>query len=226
MASKIFLYWASGSAPCWRVMIALEEKGLSGYGNKFLAFSKNEHKSEEVMKWNPRGQLPTVVFDNTFAINESIAVCEYLEKMYPKQGTHLTPEDPKALAKMLQRKQEFMNLDTKARDLVLYKFFKRGTENGVVDPVKAKKLLDDYLEEVKIWEKYAGEADFIAGPQMTLADLAFFPLVALNVRFGIDLAKHAPNINKYYNRMVKRPSVEKSWPPHWKESPPPASIFE
>ncbi|KAL0167206.1 hypothetical protein M9458_039050, partial [Cirrhinus mrigala] len=56
MAQNMMLYWASGSPPCWRVMIALEEKQLQGYKHKHLAFEKNEHKSEEVKALNPRGQ--------------------------------------------------------------------------------------------------------------------------------------------------------------------------
>jgi len=57
MASEMFLYWGSGSPPCWRAMLALEEKGLSGYPNKLISFDKKEHKSEELLKWNPRGQV-------------------------------------------------------------------------------------------------------------------------------------------------------------------------
>ena len=57
MASNIFLYWGSGSPPCWRVMMCLEEKGLLGYRSKFCSFEKKEHKSEEVLKINPRGQV-------------------------------------------------------------------------------------------------------------------------------------------------------------------------
>ena len=38
-------------------MLVLEEKGLQGYGNKLLSFSKKEHKGEEVLKLNPRGQV-------------------------------------------------------------------------------------------------------------------------------------------------------------------------
>lgn len=55
----MFLFWGSGSPPCWRVMLALEEKGLSGYANKLVSFDKGEHKSEEILKWNPRGQVKT-----------------------------------------------------------------------------------------------------------------------------------------------------------------------
>jgi len=38
-------------------MLVLEEKGLSGYPNKLISFEKGEHKSEEILKWNPRGQV-------------------------------------------------------------------------------------------------------------------------------------------------------------------------
>lgn len=57
MAEDMMLYWGSGSPPCWRVQIALEEKNLQGYQHKLLSFDKKEHKCEEVMKLNPRGQV-------------------------------------------------------------------------------------------------------------------------------------------------------------------------
>jgi glutathione S-transferase len=53
---SIFLYWGSGSIPCWRVQISLEEKNID-YEHKLLSFQKNEHKSEEVLQHNPRGQV-------------------------------------------------------------------------------------------------------------------------------------------------------------------------
>ena len=57
MARDIMLYWGSGSPPCWRAMLVLEEKGLQGYNKKLLSFEKKEHKSEEVTSINPRGQV-------------------------------------------------------------------------------------------------------------------------------------------------------------------------
>ena len=39
-------------------MIVLQEKGLwEGIPNKLLEFSKKEHKGEDVLKMNPRGQV-------------------------------------------------------------------------------------------------------------------------------------------------------------------------
>jgi glutathione S-transferase len=207
-------------------MLTLEEKGLGGYANKLIEFSKNEHKSEEVLKWNPRGQVPTFIIDNDFAINESFAAVEYIEKVYSKQGTQLTPDDPKKLALMLQRKCEVLNIADKTEAVVHYKFYKDGCPDGNIDAEKAKKLVEAFYEELNRWEKYAANSEYIAGDTLTLADLCFFPNLAIQVRFRLDLPKYAPNLSKYYDRMVKLPSVQNTWPPHWKTSPNPPSIWE
>lgn len=38
-------------------MITLEEKKLQGYKHKLLSFEKGEHKSQDVLEINPRGQV-------------------------------------------------------------------------------------------------------------------------------------------------------------------------
>jgi len=73
MAEKdMFLYWGSGSAPCWKPMIVLEEKQLSGYGQKLISFSAKEHKSEEIMKLNPRGQVRLIYESKISVVSSSI----------------------------------------------------------------------------------------------------------------------------------------------------------
>lgn len=55
-SNEIFLYYGSGSTPCWRVQIVLEEKNIK-YGQKLLSFDKKEHKNPEILELNPRGQV-------------------------------------------------------------------------------------------------------------------------------------------------------------------------
>ena len=57
VGSDMMLYWISGSPACFRAMIALEEKKLTGFVQKHLNFLENEHKSEEVLRLNSRGQV-------------------------------------------------------------------------------------------------------------------------------------------------------------------------
>ncbi|CAI5690221.1 unnamed protein product [Oreochromis niloticus] len=102
MAKGMTLLWGSGSPPCWRVMIALEEKNLQGYNQKLLSLEKLEHKSKELLAINPRGQLPTFKHGDN-VLSESYAVCFYLESQFKSQGTKLIPDGPAEQALMYQR---------------------------------------------------------------------------------------------------------------------------
>jgi len=57
VGADMVLYWISGSPACFRAMIALEEKKLTGVVQKHLNYLENEHKSDEVLRVNPRGQV-------------------------------------------------------------------------------------------------------------------------------------------------------------------------
>lgn len=51
-------------------MIVLEEKGFGGYKNKLVSFSNKEHKGEDVLKLNPRGQVG-ILFKNNAVLHYS-----------------------------------------------------------------------------------------------------------------------------------------------------------
>ncbi|XP_065941583.1 glutathione S-transferase A-like isoform X4 [Magallana gigas] len=197
MAENMFLFWGSGSIPCWKPMIVLEEKGFGGYKNKLITFSNKEQKGEDILKLNPRGQVPTFK-DGDIVVNESNAICEYLE----------------AAANMQQK----LVLD------LLYYFFQTKEEDR--KEAKVAKKVEAAKEELDRWEAYLGETKaFVAGPDFSMADVWFYPFIAQSVRMGLELEKF-PNMKAYYDKVTARPSVQKSWPPHWKEEPPIISPFK
>ena len=55
----IEVYWGSGSPYSWRVLLALEHKRLA-YESHLLQFSKQEHKSPQMLRMNPRGRVPVL----------------------------------------------------------------------------------------------------------------------------------------------------------------------
>lgn len=81
MAADMFLFWSSGSAPSWRVMLALEEKGLGGYQNKLISFDKQEHKGEDLRKWNPRGQVAMMICDFSIFFSMADKVSEIMPNL-------------------------------------------------------------------------------------------------------------------------------------------------
>ena len=73
----IEVYWGSGSPYAWRVLLALEHKGLP-YTAHLLQFSKQEHKSPHMLQMNPRGRVP-VLKDGDYVCFESLAILYYLD---------------------------------------------------------------------------------------------------------------------------------------------------
>lgn len=212
----MMLYWASGSPFCWSLMIALEEKGLSGYKNKLLTMSNKEHKSDEVLALNPRGQVPTFKHGGV-VLNESLAACDYIAYIYADQGTDLLPADPATQALVLQRKYESNNLYEKG--IRQYLFYTR--KDKTIDEEDMKTRKEAFLNELKTWDDLLakGEKPYLAGKDFTLADVILYPGLALMVRLGLELEPRFPNLAQYYKVVTDRPSVQASWPPHWKDSP-------
>ena len=59
---------------------------------------------------------------------------------------------------------------------------------------------------------------YVVGDSFTLADLCFYPYIAFMVRLGATL-KEFPVLRAYYDRMTQRPSIQATWPPHWRNEP-------
>ncbi|KAA6426158.1 MAG: hypothetical protein FRX49_04010 [Trebouxia sp. A1-2] len=176
------LIWGSGSAPCWRVMIALEEKGLQ-YESKQIEFSSKGHKTPEVLELNPRGQVP-VLKDGDTVVSESLATLQYLEEAYPEPS--LVPKG----ASPQNKNEPQEELDNKVKEL---------------------------KKELGYWESYLGSNKYIAGMQYSLADVAIGPNLMFATRLGGKF-KEFPGLARYVTMLKERPSFQKSWPPHWKES--------
>ncbi|XP_029635212.1 glutathione S-transferase A [Octopus sinensis] len=214
MMSDITLYWGSGSIPCWRIMITLEEKGLD-YNSRLMSFEKKEHKSKEITTLNPRGQLPTMKVGDC-VVNESFAACDYLETVYKDKGTSLYPpaSSEKQLALVLQKMHETCNIQQKMVTNIIYYLW--GNPNPDKDLLTKRHA--ELAEELVRWEDYMKElkSTFLTGPDITMADVMFFPYIAFGVRSGLQLESRYPCLAAYYNMMKERPSVKKSWPPHWK----------
>ena len=64
-----------------------------------------------------------------------------------------------------------------------------------------------------------GPNSYLAGRRFTMADVAAYPFLCFSVRFGLELKPRMPFLASYYERVAERPSVKKSWPPHWKNTP-------
>ncbi|XP_069107194.1 glutathione S-transferase A-like [Argopecten irradians] len=223
MGKQMKLFWGSGSGPCVRAMIALFEKGFteSDVDMKLISFSEKQHKGDDVVALNPRGQVPTFKDGDTI-VNESMAICLYLDKAYPNQGTKLLPDDPAQFAKVIQTAIEANeNLQMKLLLKCIYFVWMTPVDkrNGDEYEKKLKEAHDEARTEMGRWEKKLKESggEYICGKDFTLADIVLFSYVVSAKRFGSTLDNY-PSLKVYCEKLSQRKSVQAAWPPHWKES--------
>ena len=60
--------------------------------------------------------------------------------------------------------------------------------------------------------------DYLCGSKFTMADVFFYPLLAIIVRKGATLSAY-PALKKYYDTVTSLPPVKRTWPPHWNDGP-------
>ncbi|KAM9776734.1 glutathione S-transferase A-like [Syngnathus typhle] len=213
MAKDMTLFWGSGSPPCWRVMITLEEKNLSDYKSNLLSFEKNEHKSKAVVDLNPRGQLPTFKHGD-LVISESYAACLYLEAKFKEQGTKLIPTCPNEQALMYQRLFEVVPLGDKLGNVIYYEW--KVPEGERFESAKNRNK-EAVAVELSLWEGYLKKTEpYLTGKNFSMADVVAFPAIAYAFQMGL-CPRRFPYLAKYHNLLKERPSIKKTWPAVWKE---------
>jgi maleylacetoacetate isomerase len=182
--SQILLYNYFRSSTSYRARLALHHKNIP-FEYKAISLLKGEQRSEEYLKLNPMGGVPTLVHDG-HVIAESFAIIEYIEEVFPQN-----PLLPKDVVKRAQIRQacEFVNADI--HPLGNLKIQKYLSENGFTDTQKEAWLQHWFgtglaaLE--KLLTKYAGKYCF--GDEITLADIFMVPQYMSAARFGLDMSK-------------------------------------
>lgn len=91
------LYDYFRSTASYRVRIVLNLKEID-YQSELVNLLQGEENSGAYLQLNPQGLVPSLVLDNQQVITQSLAICEYLEEVYPEPA--LLPEDPLARAEI------------------------------------------------------------------------------------------------------------------------------
>ena len=216
----IELYWGSGSPFAWRVMLALEVKGLV-YESKLLEFSKRDHKSPSYLQLNPRGKVPTLK-DDDFVIYESIAIMAYLDRQYPEPPLFgKTPREAGLIWRTIAECEGYL---ARAGDKVVRPiFFGKGLEN-----LEEIRLAAEIVhQEMKSFNAALAQSLWLVGEQITAADIAVFPLVQLLLRAAskdaaeppnlglMPLLRTYPNLARWVRQVEALPGYPRTYPPHW-----------
>ncbi|KAJ8518674.1 hypothetical protein ONZ45_g4278 [Pleurotus djamor] len=187
-----------------RVATVLHEKQIP-FAFKPIDFAKAEHKAPEFVKYQPFGQVP-YIDDDGFILYESRAICRYLEAKYPSQGTTLIPKDTQALAKFEQAASiESFNFDPYASTIVWEKVFKK-LRGLTTDEAVVTAKLEALDAKLQVYNLILGQQKYLAGDELTMADLFHLPYGTLLNVAGFDVLTKYPNVARWFTELSSRPS--------------------
>ena len=217
------LYWASGSPYAWRVLLALEHKGLP-YESHVLHLDQQEHQSPQMLKLNPRGRVP-VLKDGDYVVFESVAVLYYLEVKYPRApifGT--TPEEAGVIMRVIC---EFQAYAEPALHKIVDAIFSDRVAPEIDELTDAMHVV---AREARTIEGRLSKEQWIVGANYSATDMVIFPWIqllrrALNRSAAAELGarflpmeRNYPALARWIARIENLPGYERTYPPHWRET--------
>ena len=195
-----------------RVRVFLAEKGVD-IPKTEVSIIEGENLKPEYLAVNPRGLLPTLELDDGNRIDETIAICRYIEETQPEPNLMGRDALEKAQIESWQRHMEFDGLNPTG-EMFRNSFdpFKNrglpGLENVQAIPelaARGKAGVERFYERL---EHRLSQSTYIAGERYTVADITALCVVdfASFAKMGIPEAN--TNTKRWHADVSSRPSAK------------------
>jgi glutathione S-transferase len=188
-----------------RVRIFLAEKGVS-IPRVEVDLAKLEHKTAEFAGLNPFETIPVLELDDGTRIAESIAICRYVEALWPEPNLFgLTPVE-QATIEMWQRQLE-LRLLLPIAQVVRHSHPKMAEMENPQVPDWAAVNRPKALHAMEIVDEALRDRPFVAGDRFTVADIT--GLVALDFAKSarIEIPPELVHLNRWRDALKMRPSA-------------------
>ena len=171
-----------------------------------IDFATNEQMSEAFTKINPMQTVPVLTLDDGTVLNDSQAVCEYLDRVYGERSVMGNDVVQRAQVCSMRRIAEFE---------VLYNFMLAFQHSH---PSKAQRVeqvpefvapsIARAIEALPYFENALQGHDYLVGDQMSFADIVLY----LGLDFGkilkVNPNEQGENLARFYQMMNERFSIK------------------
>jgi glutathione S-transferase len=213
----------SGSGYAWRVLLALEIKGVA-YTEIAVQASQAMLKSPEFLALNPRGKVP-VIRDGGTTLAESVAILAYIDRKYP--GPPLfgrSPEETGAIWRAILDFDLYV-APVWVERIVVPIFTGQVAAKGenIREAARAS-----HAELAKL-DAAVTQHGWIASPALSAADLAVFPIIEVLARAVgkldatplapdlLPLERRNPALAAWRAKLQAMPAYARTYPVYWKK---------
>ena len=189
-----------------RVRWFMAEKGIDDIEIVCLSIIGGDHKAPEYRSKAGLPHMPALEIDDETTITESVAICRYLESVYPEPNMFGRDSKEAAMIEMWQRRTEMLIVTPIAMG-VRHTNPRWAALEAQVPEVGAYNL-EGARRGLKMLDRRLSESEFIAAERVTIADI----VTAVGVDFG-RMVRFKPgedlvHLNRWLAAMLARPGAQ------------------
>lgn len=198
------LYFAPGACS-FVPHVALEAvKAAIGqaFEPKLVKLHKGEHKTPAYLAMNPNGQVPVLVADGK-PLNQIVAICDFLDRSFPKAG--LLPTEPWARA---QAMSQLAWMNNTVHPTFTRAFRSAEFAEGEAAQAEVKKMAQARYRKLleRIQDSTAGAKPYWYGDRVAPHDAYAFTLLRWGGYAGVE-PNSLPGYLAYVERVMAAPPV-------------------
>lgn len=171
-----------------------------------IDFATNEHMTDAFTTMNPMQTVPVLTLDDGTVLNDSQAICEYLDRVFGERSVMGNDVVQRAQVCSMRRIAEFE---------VLYNFMlafqhSHPSKAQRVEQVPefAEKSIARAIKALPYFEQALQNRDYLVGNQLSFADIVLY----LGLDFGkilkVNPAEQGENLARFYQSMNARFSIQ------------------
>lgn len=189
-----------------RVLWLMAEKGIADIEVVRLDTMTGDHRAPDYIAKAGVPMLPALELDDGTVICELLAICRYLESLYPEPN--LLGRDPRETAtiEMWTRRAELLlatPLMLKVRNS-LPALAAMGPQSSEVAEANSA-AVDKYLP---VFERRLGESRFLGAERITMADIVAAASVGFARLIKYEFPEDHPNLRRWWDALRDRPGAK------------------
>lgn len=171
-----------------------------------IDFATNEQMSDEFTKINPMQTVPVLTLDDGTVLNDSQAVCEYLDRVYGERSVMGNDVVQRAQVCSMRRIAEFE---------VLYNFMLAFQHSH---PSKAQRVeqvpefvapsIARAIKALPYFENALNGHDYLVGEQLSFADIVLYLGLDFGKALKVNPNEQGENLARFYQMMHERFSIK------------------
>lgn len=195
-----------------RVRIFLAEKGVE-IETVQVDIPSGENLGADFRAVNPRCLLPTLVLDDGTVLDESVAICRYVEELHPEPPLMGVDARSRALIESAQRHMEWDGL------LPVSEAFRNSNPtfaNRSMSGSEGVPAIESLVDRGRAattrffaaLNETLGRSEYVAGDALSIADITAFCVVDFAKWIQIRAGDEHPHLNRWYAAFKARPSSQ------------------